>query len=61
MAVVTLGAFFPLFISIQRSNNVVVCDRSSCSHTTLLQGFVPWAIVFIDYSIQNNGINKVTT
>ena len=40
MTAVTLGGLSRYFLSKQRAYNAVVCDRSSCSHTTLLQRFV---------------------
>ena len=46
MAVVTLSGLSRCFLSKQRACNSVVCDRSSCSHTTLLQRFVLGAGVF---------------
>ena len=58
---VTLGVLSHCFFSKQRAYNAVVCDRSSCLHTTLLQRFVPLARVFKNHSIQNNRINKVPT
>ena len=46
MAAVTLGGLSRCFLSKQRAYNTVVRDRSSCSHTTLLQRFVLGARVF---------------
>ena len=46
LAAVTLGGLSRCFLSKQRAYNAVVCDRSSCSHTTLLQRFVLGARVF---------------
>ena len=46
LAAVTLGGLSRCFLSKQRKYNAVVCDRSSCSHTTLLQRYVLGARVF---------------
>ena len=46
LAAVTLGGLSRCFLSKQRVYNAVVCDRSSCSHTTLLQRFVLGERVF---------------
>ena len=40
LAGVTLDDLSRCFLSKQRAYNAVVCDRSTCSHTTLLQRFV---------------------
>ena len=61
MAGVTAGSSSRFFLSKHWAYNAVICDHSSCSHTTLLQGFVPWARALKDYSIQNNEINRVPT
>ena len=46
MAAVTPGDLSRCFLSKQRAYNAVVCDRSSCSRTMLLQLFVLGARVF---------------
>ena len=45
LAVVTLGALSCCFLPKQQAYNAVLCDRSFCSHTALLQRFIPWARV----------------
>ena len=60
-AAATLGALSRCFLLKQEACNVVVCVRYFCSHTTVLQRFVPWARILKNYSIQNNRINKMLT